>query len=78
MKNITATIELELTDRAKIESLELSLERVVNAWAEENELLGVCASRVGNFYPDNSKSVAEFIRLHGNGINDFDGDSYGE
>tara|TARA_B100000965_G_C19089055_1_gene539771 strand:- start:305 stop:526 length:222 start_codon:yes stop_codon:yes gene_type:complete len=57
MKNITATIELELTDRAKIESLELSLERVVNAWAEENELLGVCASRVGNFYPDNSKDA---------------------
>jgi hypothetical protein len=54
MQKVTATIELEMTDSAKMSALELSLEKVVNAWAEANELQGVCASRVGCFYEDNN------------------------
>tara|TARA_B100000073_G_scaffold118672_1_gene96065 strand:+ start:4315 stop:4554 length:240 start_codon:yes stop_codon:yes gene_type:complete len=79
MKKYTVKIDFEISDNARIDTLEYLLEKKVNAWVEENELLGLRASRVGSFLKvNNPKSVAEFRRLHGNGINDFDGDSYGK
>ena len=60
MKKFTVKIDFETTDNAKLESLEYLLEKKVNAWVEENELLGVCASRVGSFLKvNNPKSVRE-------------------